>query len=205
MNATDRDQLLAARRELVHRTVAESVEKLGGHLPPPDVDFGRTAGPDGRFVLKHNRVEIRGEGFLDDPSVSVARIRATVAHEVGHWADPTMASVARRTTIMLTVIGALLIAAATGVVVMSVASGQPRGVAPLLVTLLASVLVGVVLMARWCWPQEYFADRAATQVAGAEAVIEMVDAIPHRGPSPTHPRPRDRRKRLVELGGTVTA
>lgn len=63
MNASDHGQLVADRQELVHHAIVESVQKLGGHLPPPDVDFGRCA--TGRFSPTHPVPRDRRQRLVD--------------------------------------------------------------------------------------------------------------------------------------------
>lgn len=194
MTATNDSALIAARRDLVHHTVTESMQRLSGDLPRPAVQFGLKGGAHGRFVAKRNRVELRVEDFLDDPTVSEARVRATVAHEMGHWSDSTTATQSRRVNIVWSVFGAVGVAAGVAVAVAGHESMWPPA---FMLALSALCIVSMGLTARWCWPGEYFADAAAARVVGVAAVIEMVEELPPHRFSPTHPRPVNRIKRLA--------
>lgn len=201
MSANNRVSLVALRRELVDQTVADSIQTLGGHRPPPTVDVVRDGESEGRFDPDHNRVEIRIRGFLGDPSVSDARIRAAVAHEMGHWSDSTMATrLQRERAVWWTGVVAPILLLVLGVPVVVAIEGarSPWPAAPAAAAV-AVFVAAAVLIARLRWPSEYFADAAAARVVGAAAVIEMVKTFRPGRFSHTHPRPEDRLKRLEQL------
>ncbi|MCX6468737.1 MAG: M48 family metalloprotease [Corynebacteriales bacterium] len=203
MSASRHNRLAAARRELVDQTVAESVHELGGHLPPPAVEIVSDGKSEGRFNLEHNRVEIRTVRFLGDPSVSDGRIRAAVAHEMGHWSDPTAAARARQIGLAWMTARVFMIVCVAGMVVALVIGGHDSKWPAVPAAAAIAVFVAAFgFMARLNWACEYFADAAATRVVGVAAVIEMVETFPPGRFSHTHPRPEDRIRRLRKLTGT---
>lgn len=197
---TERDTLVTARQELVHATVQQSISQLTSHRQAPRVKFTDPSRgvSSGRFQAKPNQIAIRVRGFLDDPTVSDEVIRATVAHECGHWADPDLDARSKRARIYVAPMFIVLAAAMVIIVLSSPAfnTGNPT-MAPL--ALFSGVLattLSLVGASRCYWPGEYHADQAAAQVVGVPAVIAMLRTFPDsKMPTPTHPTPNARIQR----------
>lgn len=161
--------LIARRQQLAERTVAAFATNHGAALTPPTVTVVTRLDTRGRFTRSTNTIKLRFRGFLDDGDRTDAEIVGAVAHELGHWADPSFDRMCRGVgAAQWATLTAGVAAAAAAVLTTSAMWG----------TLAALLLIGSVTVgAPWVWRSEYRADTIAAEHVGAAPVLEFLHRL----------------------------
>lgn len=192
-----RKDLCAAKIDRISRTRPSS-------RPAPRLRFVAKHQSHARFNHRLNEIKVAVAGVLDDPAMTDGMIEAMVAHEMGHWADPDLATSIKRSVIVtysciaLGLIVAIAIAVRTGHV-------DNATILPIVIAGGAGYGLSIALSPFLQWKGEYSADRFAAESTSPDTIISLMEHFRAQesryaplSTFATHPS-RTRRIRRIEL------
>ena len=193
------DAELQRRKDLCTATIERIARDVPAQRPAPSIRYVDKLSAHGRFVAGKNEIQIGIVGDLGDPAFDDSMIEALAAHEMGHWADPTLDATMRRSQIVCNTPFAIGVLIGLAVIIHAALTANADQV----YTAVASIVVGVMLQVMFSpffdWKGEFFADRFAAVHTSPDKVVALLARFGTRWmwiPTPTHPS-RAQRVRAV--------
>ncbi|MCW2093452.1 UNVERIFIED_ORG: hypothetical protein M2328_006805 [Rhodococcus erythropolis] len=193
------DAELQRRKDLCTATIERIARDVPAQRPAPSIRYVDKLSAHGRFVAGKNEIQIGIVGDLGDPAFDDSMIVALAAHEMGHWADPTLDATMRRSQIICNAPFVLGVLTGLAIALHAAITTNADQVYAALAALVFGVMLQVTLSPLFDWKGEFFADRFAAVHTSPDKVVALLTRFGTRWmwiPTPTHPS-RAQRVRAV--------
>ena len=193
------DAELQRRKDLCTATIERIARDVPAQRPAPSIRYVDKLSAHGRFVAGKNEIQIGIVGDLGDPAFDDGMIEALAAHEMGHWADPTLDATMRRSQIVCNTPFVVGVLAGLAIALHAAITTNADQVYAAVAALVFGVMLQVMFSPFFDWKGEFFADRFAAAQTSPDKVVALLARFGTRWmwiPTPTHPS-RAQRVRAV--------